>query len=106
MTENVKPTFEALFGMSNAQIAALSDEELDTYLADALTVQEVVPEIKQVTGRTVISVRSKASPGKHKGPSALAQELLEKAKEEEIDAEIQQLMAEVAAEQKKTKSKV
>lgn len=100
MSEVVKPTFEALFGLSNAQIAALSDEELDAYLADALTVQEAVPEIQKVSGRTIISTRSKPGAGKHKGPSALAQELAERAIAEEIDDEFEKLKAEVAAEQK------
>lgn len=96
----VKPTFEALFGKSNEEIAALSDAELDLYLADALTVQEQMPDIKKVTGRTIISTRSSSKAGKHKGPSALAQELVEKMEQEELDAEFLAIMAEAAPKSK------
>ena len=38
-TQAIKPTFESLLGMTNEQLLAMTDTEIDAYLAEALKVR-------------------------------------------------------------------
>lgn len=102
---SLKPTLEALLGMSNEDLLKLTDPEIDEYLAEALSVKLQGVEVKQATpGRTIIHTgagasrgKSSARPGKHRGPSELAQELAQQAIDSQIDAEVAAMEAEILA---------
>jgi len=103
----MKSTIEQLIGLSNEQIYALTDSEIDEYLREALTVQAPLAQAAP-SGRTSINTSARPRTSKHVGPSALAQQLLEDAQNREQDAELAALIAENVtklAEEKKARSK-
>lgn len=103
----MKSTIEQLVGLSNEQIYALTDAEIDEYLAEALTVQ--TPQVQAAPGRTSINTSARPRTSKHMGPSALAQQLLSEAQNREQDAELAAMIAETTAklvEEKKNRPRI
>lgn len=99
----LRPTLDDLIGKSNEELLALSDAELDTYLAEALTVQlKIAPSYASKSGSNSISTAYKGkSSARAKGPSQLAKDLAQRAIDSEADAELAALEAEVREETRK-----